>query len=165
MKRKGLTAVVSVMLVLCAAAAGAADRYVWDFTNISVVPIVDHGPPVIVDLDVRAMTMGGTTSFPSYPSDSVVMWASVWNTSGGTGSTTGVTRTAPRLFEHTFSFMLPGEGRYWYAAGAYYTVYSYYITAYGTFSTRAGIPTLGVAGMFLLGMFLAVTGVILLRRS
>jgi len=165
MKARGLVPVVVVVMVLGVATAGAADRYVWDFTSISVVPTVDHGPPVMVDFDVRAWTMGGTTIWPTYASDQVMMWASVWNTSGGASSMTYATRTAPRLFQHTFSFMLPGEGSYWYMAAASYSPYNYYTYMYGAFYTRAGIPSLGTTGMFLLGLLLAGAGVILLRRS
>ncbi|MCW8984335.1 MAG: hypothetical protein OQK55_03260 [Thermoanaerobaculales bacterium] len=172
-----------VSVAYCAALliAGTAAAEIGSFSfSYSVMPIGDTQ----IDFTLTSSTAGATTT-TSYEglSNSAAIYGPV---STGTGtweyrsvvslnSTTGPPYAMRLTSNFSFSPLPPGTYSYWVGGWAWYrtfsTYYSTYYWVYPTYSYATGtalvgvdVPTAGQYGLMLLGLALAASGVILLRR-
>lgn len=169
-------------LALLIAAPAAAELGTFSF-SYSVTPVgVDR-----IDFTLTASTSGATFT---YPFETVRNWAYLYGPTGPTAAPTSSNEWAFRSTATTspgggifamalvsnFSFTGLAPGTYWYIVeGGAYGIYSTSPTTITTFTYdtatgslllgSGGIPTAGLLGLMLLGLALATSGVILLRRT
>ena len=176
---------ISRILVACCAAlliAGTAAAEIGTFSfSYSVMPIGDTQ----IDITLTSSTAGATTT-TSYEGLSNSAWI-YGPVSTGTGtweyrssitlnSTTGPPYAMRLTSNFSFTGLTPGSYTYWVGGWAWYRTYSTYYSTYtwvypeyeyatGSALLGVDVPTAGQYGLMLLGLALAASGVILLRRA
>ena len=171
-------------MACCAALliAGTAAAEIGSFSfSYSVMPIGDTQ----IDFTLTSSTAGATTtSYYEGLSNSVYLYGPTITTSSGTweyrtsitlNSTTGPPYAMRLTSNFSFAGLAPGSYSYWVGGRAWYrtwsTYYSTYTWVYPEYDYAGGsallgvdVPTAGQYGLMLLGLALAASGVILLRR-